>query len=543
MRRFTGILGLGALWLGFAYLPVFSGDTDKKVPEKTDITAEVRRLNADGSQMPPQEFRKGHVTPRPFDAASIKKTELGFEIQLPSKAPVPTPTVYKGKVYVSGGFHSKEYYCFDAVTGKLVWAVNLDDDGPTSAVCADGVCIFNTESCTIFALDADTGKQLWSYWLGDPLTSTPTIANGKVFTSYPIGARNGGGLKDGPGQGANKKAGAAATPKMPEASHVFACLELKTGAILWQRWIDSDVMSASVAVGDDVFATSFAGTVYKFKQADGLVLSAHRSRATSAPVIVAGNVYLTQRADNGKDGKTEERIAAVDKQGEARPGFAGFHRPAEYLDGKVQDRSAAKKARCNGGRRQWVGRIASGCGQCPRRLQERRPGQYLHHASFPGLAHPELRGQQLQLHGQRSIVYRPGRRQSPLERQAGRQPGKGRRLFGFGARRRRRQNLPGHHSGRAFADRSRLRQYRGPLQDRLSRARPTRHRRWPGLCRHDGRQARLHRHGPPRVHRLEHLGRQRGPHEPGGETTLGGRLSEVMAFSCPVDRNPALPVH
>ncbi|HWY87277.1 MAG TPA: PQQ-binding-like beta-propeller repeat protein, partial [Gemmataceae bacterium] len=314
-----------------------------KEPEKTDITAEVRRLNADASRMPPKEFRKGHVTPRPFDAASIKKTELGFEIQLPSKAPVPTPTVYEGKVYVSGGFHSKEYYCFDAVTGKLVWAVNLDDDGPTSAVCADGVCIFNTESCTIFALDVDTGKQLWSYWLGDPLTSTPTIANGKVFTSYPIGGRAGGGLKDGPGQGANKNSGAGVTPKMPEASHVFACLEIKTGVILWQRWIDSDIMSASVAVGDDVYATSFAGTIYKFKQADGLVLSAHRSRATSAPVIVAGNVYLTQRADNGKDGKTEERIAAVDKQGEARAGFEGFRRPAEYLDGKVQDRSAVKK--------------------------------------------------------------------------------------------------------------------------------------------------------------------------------------------------------
>jgi outer membrane protein assembly factor BamB len=349
MRRFTGILSLGLVWLGFALLPVFSGANDKKEngkkesdkePAKTDITAEVRRLNADGSQTPPKEFRTGHVTPRPFNAAP-KKTELGFEIQLPSKAPIPTPTVYKGKVYVSGGFHSKEYYCFDAVTGKLVWAVNLDDDGPTSAVCADGVCVFNTESCTIFAIDADTGKQLWSYWLGDPLTSTPTIAGGKVFTSYPAGSRAGGNLNNGPGKAANKKVGA---PKPPLTSHVLACMELKKGAILWQRWIDSDVMSASVAVGDELYATSFAGTVYKFKQTDGSVLSAHRSRATSAPVIVGADVYLTLRADSGSDGKVAEQLAAVGPKGEARGGYAGFRRPAEYLDGKVQDASAAKKS-------------------------------------------------------------------------------------------------------------------------------------------------------------------------------------------------------
>ena len=49
--------------------------------------------------------------------------------------------------------------------------------------CADDVVVFNTESCTLFSLDANTGKHLWSYYLGDPLTSTPTIGNGRVYTS------------------------------------------------------------------------------------------------------------------------------------------------------------------------------------------------------------------------------------------------------------------------------------------------------------------------------------------------------------------------
>ncbi len=207
------------------------------------------------------------------------------------RAPIPTPTVYKDRLYVSGGFHSREYYCFDAESGKPVWGVNLDDDGPTSAACQDGVILFNTESCTIFALDAETGKQLWSLFLGDPLTNTPTIANGKVFTAYPCAAAGTGGKAP------------------PPCSHVLAAFDLKTGKILWQRWIDSDVMLAPVAVDKELYVTSFAGTVYKLNQDDGTLLSAMRSRATSAPIVVADHIFLTRRADDGK-GAVSETVAS-----------------------------------------------------------------------------------------------------------------------------------------------------------------------------------------------------------------------------------------
>jgi len=219
--------------------------------------------------------------------------------------------------------------------------VDLDDDGPTSAVCEDDISIFNTESCTIFALDARTGKHLWSYFLGDPLTSTPTIANGRVFTSYPAMGGGGPGLNQQKGKIVPPKADPMPAKQRPSASHVLACLELKTGKILWQRWIDSDVMSAPVAVDDEIYATSFAGTVYKFKQSDGTILSAQRSRATCAPVVVGKNVYWTQRADKGKDEKCAEEIAGLNRaSGELN--FSAAKREAIYLDGKVQDKSTQK---------------------------------------------------------------------------------------------------------------------------------------------------------------------------------------------------------
>jgi Ca-activated chloride channel homolog len=316
---------------------------DKKEPEKTDITDKVREMNSDKFASPPTEFRVGHVKAKTLDAKALTKTDNGFTVKLPSGAPIPTPTVYKGNLYVSGGFSTKEYFCLDAADGKCVWGMSLDDDGPTSAVVADDVVVFNTESCTIFALDAKTGKHIWSYFLGDPLTSTPTIANGKVFTSYPAngggGAGGAGNLQNLPGKGKQEKKQPQANAKpRPAASHVMICLELKSGKVLWQKWIDSDVMSAPVAVDDEVYATSFAGTVYKFKQGDGTIVSAHRSRATSAPVIVGNSVYWTQRADNGKDEKCSEEVAGLDRQ-KVTQNFATAKREAPYLDAQTQARS------------------------------------------------------------------------------------------------------------------------------------------------------------------------------------------------------------
>jgi outer membrane protein assembly factor BamB len=294
-----------------------------------DVLAEVKGWNSDRFVAPPASFRQGNVTPRVLVEKAAAAGRTGFVVKLPSGAPVPTPSVYQGKVYVSGGFHSKEFYCLDAATGKPVWGVNLDDDGPTSAACQDGVIVFNTESCTIFALDARTGKQLWSLWLGDPLTSTPTVANGKVFTAYP--AHGGGGAQNAAPGGAKP---ARADRPAPPCSHVLAAFDLKTGKILWQRWIDSDVMSAPVAVGNELYVASFSGVVYKFDQADGNIRSAVRSRATSAPVVVGDKVYFTRRADNGK-GPAQEGISGRERH-TLQEQVAGGVKDAPYLDKNVQ---------------------------------------------------------------------------------------------------------------------------------------------------------------------------------------------------------------
>jgi outer membrane protein assembly factor BamB len=167
----------------------------------------------------------------------------------------------------------------------------------------------------LFVIEAATGKPLWSKWLGDPLTSAPTIANGLVYASYPVTNVTG------------------KAPRPPGMSHALAAFELRTGKILWQRWLDGDVMSSPVASKDEVWASSFAGTVYRFNATTGAVLSARRARATSAPTVVGDAVLFSKRSERAGH-EAQESIAATGRTGAGGKTYAAKSSP--YLDAQKQ---------------------------------------------------------------------------------------------------------------------------------------------------------------------------------------------------------------
>ena len=307
--------------------------------ESEIITKQLVDMNANGQWgQPSHDLKPGTVTPRAAPVA--KKTKLGYEVAFANHSPISTPAVFQGRVYTSGGFNSKEFYAFDAKTGKGSFGLDLSDDGPSASACAEGTCVFNTESCTVFAIDAETGKGKWAWFLGDPQTSSPTIAGGRVFTSYPAGAADG------------------TKQKPPTASHVLAAFDLKTGKIGWQIWLDADVISAPVAVGEFLYVATFNGTVIKVEQATGKIRYASKARATSAPVVefIAGleSMYFTQRSESqpaptaghhapaGKAALAEERIIRTDHN-EPKTRYTTESKKAAYLDGDVQDKSAMKQ--------------------------------------------------------------------------------------------------------------------------------------------------------------------------------------------------------
>lgn len=290
-----------------------------------DILNDVNFINNAQMPAPSKKFRPGHVTEASLNNY-YKKTDYGFIINMQSSSNVPTPAISNGNIFVSGGFGSKKYFAFDAVTGQKKWAKQLDDDGPSSAAIAHGTVVFNTESCTIFACDEKTGEHKWSYWLGDPLMSMPSIANNQVFTSYPAHyTRSTNESKE--------------TKKRLDSlsffpSHVLISFDLTTGAILWQKWIDGDIMSAPVVEGENLYFSTFSGSLFKVNQKTGAFISAQQTRATSAPIITNGNLYLARRADKFGE-SAQESIATMDLDGKFQTQDSA--KAAPYLDHKVQD--------------------------------------------------------------------------------------------------------------------------------------------------------------------------------------------------------------
>jgi outer membrane protein assembly factor BamB len=158
----------------------------------------------------------------------------------------------------------------------------------------------------------------------------PAVANGKVFTAYPCYSNSGFNeeVKENGKLAYNMK-----------STHVLIAMDLKSGRILWQKWIDGDVMSAPVADGEDLYITSFPGTVYKFSQKDGEILSAKYMRATSAPIIKDGEMTVSRRSDKGGDAM--ESIAQINEENmTVKRQFA--KKEAKYLSKDVQANSQLK---------------------------------------------------------------------------------------------------------------------------------------------------------------------------------------------------------
>jgi Ca-activated chloride channel family protein len=177
-------------------------------------------------------------------------------------------------------------------------------------VVSGGRVVFNTESCTLFVVDADTGEPAWSRWLGDPLMAQPAVHAGVVFMAYPHADR----------------------------SHRLAAFALGDGAVLWETPLAGDVISAPVVAGDSVYATTFDGCVHRLLRSSGETVWRRDMRATSAPWVHGDEVHVSQRTPGGPSVPLEG-FTSLRGTGELLRGMSSS-RPARYLDDEMQSHSS-----------------------------------------------------------------------------------------------------------------------------------------------------------------------------------------------------------
>lgn len=126
-----------------------------------------------------------------IDAANAKSLRLAWSFRYPGRAgfsgiAASTPLVEDGVVYVQD--LNSNVYALDASSGRRLWTRRFDveNGGPNGLALADGR-VFGNTTTSAFALRAATGQVDWLTRLGAdparPITIAPAVAGGLVFTS------------------------------------------------------------------------------------------------------------------------------------------------------------------------------------------------------------------------------------------------------------------------------------------------------------------------------------------------------------------------
>ena len=203
---------------------------------------------------------------------SFGEERRGWVTRIPEANQLPSVAYGGGLIYVSGGFESVSFYGLDAGTGRIAWASQaLEDNGPTAPLYIaedddEGRVVFNTESCTLFVMEARTGKKLWFKYLGDPTLSQPAVSAGLVIAAHPGGA-----------------------------AHELTAYRIRNGNPVWTRGIDGELLAAPVIADGAVYASSVAGTTYKFDLKSGRKAWSRRLRATTAPWLVGDRLHVSRK--------------------------------------------------------------------------------------------------------------------------------------------------------------------------------------------------------------------------------------------------------
>ena len=188
-------------------------------------------------------------------------------VTLPEQEQLVTVAYGGGKIFVGGGFSASTMYAFEAQTGKQLWSSQtLADPGPTAPVFDNDELAFNTFSCSLEVLNASTGKRMWSKNIGSETPIQPAMSGDLVIAPHPDN----------------------------EGGYALTAYKRKTGAEVWTASINNHVLSAPVVAGDSVYVTTLSGSIYRIGL-DGKRRWQKSVEAASAPWIDGDDVHLAVR--------------------------------------------------------------------------------------------------------------------------------------------------------------------------------------------------------------------------------------------------------
>ncbi|MBI2169850.1 MAG: PQQ-binding-like beta-propeller repeat protein [Actinobacteria bacterium] len=199
------------------------------------------------------------------------------------------PVVASGKVYA--GSANGAVYAIDAASGTELWraAPVESHEAPARTVyysslltVADGVVYAGSsgEAGKVYALDAESGNELWRFSTGGAILSAPAVANGVLYAG---------------------------------GDAVFA-LDAESGNELW-RFSPDDLYEVSLAMSEGVVyaaSSGATGTVFAIDAESGTGLWRFEINDSAYPPVVAdGVVYLGGAVEDNPFDPTPPKVYAI----------------------------------------------------------------------------------------------------------------------------------------------------------------------------------------------------------------------------------------
>ena len=228
-----------------------------------------------------------------------------------------TPFITQGRLYFTAG--ADGIYCLDALAGEQIWhfpAVHAD----MAPVVKDGKVYFGTGygEYKIYAVDAETGAEIWSKPMPYPVWGSPSAHENLVF--FGLGRGNfieSAPIPKGKAVALNAETGDIVW-EYEAADGVFTAivvhndfvtfgsrdgfvytLTATSGELHWKTDLGAVVVSSPAVTKDAVYAATNAGLIYCLAIDDGSIIWKYDTQAVeyglkllSSPAIANGKLYI-----------------------------------------------------------------------------------------------------------------------------------------------------------------------------------------------------------------------------------------------------------
>jgi len=137
---------------------------------------------------------------------------------------------------------------------QLLWTFQAGDMIESTAAVIDGIVYVGALNGTLYAIDAQTGKEKWTYQIEGHIKASPSIYNGVVY------------FGDGDG--------------------IFHAVDINTQEAKWQFTTEGEIISSANVVDDRVLFGSYDGFLYCLNRENGeLVWKLRRKGMFTAPLV------------------------------------------------------------------------------------------------------------------------------------------------------------------------------------------------------------------------------------------------------------------